>query len=116
MLLARIQRARPCVRFVSTSARRPSYRYLTGLVFGSSALLGAWVLPTDSPSDVPNRLDKIPLSTLVRSYVVYSMCSLPLLVDKSPEILSALTSIPGAKQITEAFLRATFFSQVTSVQ
>ncbi|KAF9556320.1 FAD-linked oxidoreductase [Agrocybe pediades] len=39
------------------------------------------------------------------------MCSVPVLVDASPKILSVLSSIPGVKQITEAFVRVTFFNQ-----
>jgi proline dehydrogenase len=52
------------------------------------------------------------LAALVRAYTVYSMCSIPFLVDHAHDILSALRSIPGAKQLTDAFVRATFFSQV----
>src|SRR5277367_235059 len=36
------------------------------------------------------------LAALVRAYAVYSLCSVPLLVDNSPEIFSVLRSIPGA--------------------
>ncbi|TFK38690.1 FAD-linked oxidoreductase-like protein [Crucibulum laeve] len=49
------------------------------------------------------------LKTLVRSYFVFSMCSVPRLVDASPKILEVLSSIPGIKQLTEAFVRVTFF-------
>lgn len=52
------------------------------------------------------------LGSFVRAYTVYTMCSVPALVDASPRILSFLTSIPGIKQITEAFVRVTFFDQV----
>ncbi|OBZ80094.1 Proline dehydrogenase 1, mitochondrial [Grifola frondosa] len=54
---------------------------------------------------------RTPLSTLIRTYVVYAMCSIPPLVDYSPAILAALLSIPGIKQITEAAVRITFFNQ-----
>ena len=53
-----------------------------------------------------------PLSELVRTYVVYTLCSVPFLVDWSPTILSTLMAIPGLKQITEAVVRVTFFDQV----
>lgn len=56
-----------------------------------------------------------PLSALVRSYVVYTMCSIPPLVDWSPKLLSIMLSVPGLKQITEAFVRVTFFNQVSLV-
>ncbi|PPQ68478.1 hypothetical protein CVT25_008404 [Psilocybe cyanescens] len=51
------------------------------------------------------------LGSLVRAYAVYSMCSVPALVDASPKLLSTLSSIPGVRQITEAFVRVTFFDQ-----
>lgn len=53
-----------------------------------------------------------PISTLLRSYIVYSLCSIPTLVDWSPTILGTLFSIPGVRQITEAIVRVTFFEQV----
>src|SRR6266850_993926 len=56
----------------------------------------------------------IPLHKLFTSYVVYSMCSVPGLVDASPGFLAVCTSIPGLRQLTEAFVRATFFTQVRS--
>lgn len=52
------------------------------------------------------------LGSLVRAYTVYTICSVPALVDASPRVLSFLTSIPGIRQITEEFVRATFFDQV----
>ena len=52
------------------------------------------------------------LGSFVRAYTVYTLCSVPALVDASPRILSVLTSVPGIKQITEAFVRITFFDQV----
>ena len=52
------------------------------------------------------------LGSFVRAYTVYTICSVPTLVDASPRLLSFLTSIPGIKQITEAFVRITFFDQV----
>ena len=55
-----------------------------------------------------------PLPQLVTSYVVYSICSIPGLVDASPALLALCTSMPGLRQLTEAFVRATFFAQVRS--
>lgn len=51
-------------------------------------------------------------STLLRSYAVFSMCDVPALVDYSPKLLEVFTAVPVVKQITEAFVRATFFNQV----
>lgn len=52
------------------------------------------------------------LGSFIRAYTVYTICSVPALVDASPRLLSFLTSIPGIKQITEGFVRITFFDQV----
>ena len=53
------------------------------------------------------------LSSLLRSYAVYTMCSIPPLVDWSPTILSTCLSIPIVRSITEAFVRITFFDQAS---
>jgi len=52
------------------------------------------------------------LGSFIRAYTVYTMCAVPALVDASPRLLSFMSSIPGLKQITEAFVRITFFDQV----
>ncbi|KAF8491276.1 FAD-linked oxidoreductase-like protein [Gautieria morchelliformis] len=65
-------------------------------------------------SDVDNSTSsrsRTSLSTLLRAYVVYALCSVPVLVDYSPTVLATLTMIPGVKQITEAIVRSTFFAQ-----
>ncbi|KAF9529860.1 FAD-linked oxidoreductase-like protein [Crepidotus variabilis] len=48
---------------------------------------------------------------MVRAYVVYSICSIPWLVDSAPDILQRLSSLPVIKQITEGLVRVTFFKQ-----
>ena len=53
-----------------------------------------------------------PISALLRSYVVYSMCSIPSLVDASPKILDTLNAVPGLRQAAHALVRVTFFNQV----
>jgi hypothetical protein len=63
--------------------------------------------PTPTPTPTPT-----PLSKLLTSYVVYSACSIPGLVEASPALLATCASIPGLRQLTEAFIRATFFKQV----
>ena len=78
-------------------------------VFTVSSLLLATTVFAD------NGVEKIKdpsLGSFVRAYTVYTICSVPALVDASPRLLSFLTSIPGIKQITEAFVRITFFDQV----
>lgn len=64
-------------------------------------------------TDEPLAARQVPLSSLFRSYVVYTMCSVPMLIDWSPSILSALSSVPGIKQATELVIRHTFFDQVS---
>ncbi|KIK65953.1 hypothetical protein GYMLUDRAFT_38417 [Collybiopsis luxurians FD-317 M1] len=55
--------------------------------------------------------DSAPLSSLFRTYVVYTMCSFPTLIDAAPKMLDVLMGIPVVRNVTEAFVRATFFGQ-----
>lgn len=50
---------------------------------------------------------------LIRSYLVYTACSLPFLIDTAPSLLHVFTHspIPGLRQITEFLVRHTFFAQ-----
>ncbi|KAF8878434.1 FAD-linked oxidoreductase-like protein [Infundibulicybe gibba] len=64
-----------------------------------------------SSASTTNEEPKTSLRSLIRSYVVYTMCSMPILIDNSPRVLEVLSRIPLVKQITEAFVRATFFDQ-----
>ncbi|KAK0449641.1 FAD-linked oxidoreductase-like protein [Desarmillaria tabescens] len=76
----------------------------TGLGLSSSSI--------HADSDSNDSADKkTPLRELVRSYIVFTMCSFPTLIDLSPTMLDVLTSIPGVKQVTEALVRVTFFNQ-----
>ena len=98
------------------SAAHPS-RSLRFSVAGGGALTATLMLglgcslyadaPLPSKDGVP-----IPLSRFITSYVVYSACSIPGLVDASPALLSFCASVPGLRHLTEAFVRATFFKQV----
>lgn len=69
----------------------------------------------DEDAYQPAQRGQAPLTTLLRSYVVYSLCAVPALVDWSPTILATMFAIPGVKQVTEAIVRVTFFSQVRSL-
>ncbi|KAG8859056.1 hypothetical protein FRB96_004626 [Tulasnella sp. 330] len=83
--------------------------YATAVSFGivgvtlASPMVNA---STDTANTQPNQDS---MSALIRSYVVYSICSVPSLVDSAPSVLSFCQSIPGLKQIAEAFVRVTFF-------
>ena len=96
-------------------------RLTLGLV--STTLLGSIIffkLPTTHAdgqlarsNSVDRKEDKTSLLSLIRTYAVYTLCSVPVLVDKSPQILAVLMRVPGISQITEAAVRATFFAQVS---
>lgn len=93
---------------------RPTKRPRLGrITLASSLLLGGSLLVVSPSENQPT-----PLSTLLRSYFVYSMCSIPTLVDYAPTILDTLMSsrIPFVKQVTEAVVRATFFAQVFHIR
>ena len=54
----------------------------------------------------------VPLTSLLRSYFVFSVCSVPALVDWSPRVISFATSVPGLKQLAGVLVRWSFFAQV----
>ncbi|KAL1732563.1 FAD-linked oxidoreductase-like protein, partial [Schizophyllum commune] len=89
----------------SYALRRP----LLGAAFAAGALGATHTLHADAPPVAVSPSE--PLSAYVRTYVVYSLCSIPFVVDASPKILSWLTAVPGVRTVTEAAVRATFFNQ-----
>ena len=112
---------RPSFRTLTTSPQKPRFTNARKLaVAGLSATtflgltLSTSAIYADAQEQIPIEgvLQTAPLSELVRAYVVYSLCSVPFLVDWSPAILSTLLAIPGVKQITEGIVRVTFFDQV----
>jgi proline dehydrogenase len=111
-----VKPSRPCNRMFEWSGVRPS-RSLRISAAGSGALTATltlglgYSLYADAPLP-PKERGHTPLSKFFTSYVVYSALSIPGLVDASPALLAFCTSIPGLRQLTEAFVRATFFKQV----
>ncbi|PFH48288.1 hypothetical protein AMATHDRAFT_150233 [Amanita thiersii Skay4041] len=105
--------------FTRTSAvhrwSRSGYRHRLALATVSTGALffGLNKLHADSENNesFQNGYAKASLSSLFRAYTVYSMCSIPSLVEYSPGILKILSSVPGIRQITEGFVRITFFNQ-----
>lgn len=88
----------------------------TRIALFSSGLLGGTIYLTRPAirADVyqeDRSARQVPFPTLLRSYVVYSLCSIPLVIDSSPTILSFFLSIPGVRYITQAVIRSTFFAQ-----
>ena len=69
--------------------------------------------PTPSQSLPTPSIQLSPTSTLLRSYLVYTLCSLPFLIDSAPSLLQFFTRspIPGLKGLTEWGVRRTFFAQ-----
>ncbi|KAK7064927.1 proline dehydrogenase [Favolaschia claudopus] len=108
------------VRHASSTPRlaRRNLALVSGGVALGLGTLWASKIHADSAAVVTNPRAKndpdatrSPFGTLVRAYVVYSMCSIPVLVDSAPWILQTFSSIPGIKWITEAIVRVTFFDQ-----
>ncbi|KAF7298084.1 Proline dehydrogenase [Mycena chlorophos] len=105
-------------RYAST-APPPRPRRRLGLATGGAAigLAASLAFASKAHSDAavpPPKQEQAAKSTfgaLLRAYVVYSMCSVPSLVDNAPWLLDTLTSVPGLKWATEAFVRVTFFDQ-----
>jgi hypothetical protein len=105
-----------CYRTLPRRSAARSSRILRISAAGGGALtatLLCWGYPLYA--DVPSPLKEptpTPLSKLLASCVVYSACSIPGLVEASPALLALCASIPGLRQLTEGFIRATFFKQV----
>ncbi|KAJ3733210.1 FAD-linked oxidoreductase [Lentinula guzmanii] len=95
---------------VPTPRRSSRLKLIFGGIFVSASGLGYFTLHGGDDNDHATK-PRTPLSTLLRSYCVFAMCSIPPLVDKSPAILGVLTSIPGIRQLTYVFVRNTFFNQ-----
>ncbi|THH17138.1 hypothetical protein EW146_g3612 [Bondarzewia mesenterica] len=98
----------------ASSNRFLRYGLLSGGLLGVSLYIGhniSTIYADHAETAKESQRPLTPISSLIRSYAVYTMCSFPALVDRSPSILAFLTSVPGLKQITEAFVRRTFFAQ-----
>ncbi|KAG5651849.1 hypothetical protein H0H81_007225 [Sphagnurus paluster] len=90
----------------SASERKP--RLLLGLV-GGTAVLATSIIYADSVNADP-AADSLP--ALFRAYAVYSMCSIPAIVDNAPALLRlADLPIPGARWLIQSLVRVTFFDQ-----
>ncbi|TFK67661.1 FAD-linked oxidoreductase [Pluteus cervinus] len=59
----------------------------------------------------PTRGSRPTMDSLIRAYIVYTMCSSTTLVDSSPTILKTLMGIPGLNYVVEWVVRKTFFDQ-----
>jgi len=84
------------------------------VLVSTTILLNPKLANDEAPDGISRPERKKSLTSLLRSYFVYSLCAIPPVVDSAPTIISALESIPGIRQITEAIIRATFFAQVSA--
>lgn len=66
----------------------------------------------DDTSVEGSSIRSAPLTSLLRSYLVFSVCSVPAFVDWSPHVLSFMAAVPGLKQLAAALVRRSFFAQV----
>ncbi|KAJ6474464.1 FAD-linked oxidoreductase [Mycena vitilis] len=82
---------------------------ITAKLHGDSATAAAF--PATSKTKRDEGAIRSSFGTLLRTYVVYTMCSIPALVDNAPWLLETLRSIPGLRWITESIVRVTFFDQ-----
>lgn len=117
-ILGRANKPRIQWRNASTHASRSNTkrRNLLGVVSGG-ALLAVGLSPFYASSiyadaAVSDESSELTLGALIRYYVVYTMCSIPVLVDNSPRLLQFAT-LPGINWIAETFVRITFFDQVS---
>lgn len=114
-----------CFRSQSTSSARSTGDNgrkigFTLLAAGGLATTVAMTLPNASADSSPQP-DCPPTSSIhtasygqmARSYFVYTLCSIPLIIDYAPSLLHTFTHspIPGLKSITEGIVRYTFFAQ-----
>ena len=103
----------PSSRRVSASRITPiGVAFLSCGIIGGAIYTNQGVIHADSDTNkLRSTRSRTSLSSLLRSYVVYTLCSVPALVDYSPTVLATLTTIPGVKHVAEAIVRSTFFAQ-----
>ena len=130
-LRSSLVRSRPCLRLCKRqlssqstptkvpiiSSRGLRWGLASGALLTTSAAVFQATVHADTPDDdKPAHRKPTPLSSLVRSYIVYTSFCIPGLVDWSPTILETLSSIPRGRPTTEAVVRITFFDQVSSTR
>ncbi|RDB24578.1 Proline dehydrogenase 1, mitochondrial [Hypsizygus marmoreus] len=104
------------------SGRSDKHRRTIGIVSGGALLaLGLSpfyvsnihadaALPAQGSPPTVNDSDEASLGSLIRAYAVFTMCSIPVLVDNSPKLLE-LAMLPGIRWFAETLVRITFFEQ-----
>ncbi|KAF9074035.1 FAD-linked oxidoreductase [Rhodocollybia butyracea] len=101
-------------RFGRLVSRRATALVGVGLgTIGASTFIADRVIQADASLAPYTSIESnsAPLGNLIRTYVVYSICSFPTFVDAAPKLLEVLMGIPIVRNITEALVRVTFFDQ-----
>ncbi|CAO1635235.1 unnamed protein product [Parajaminaea phylloscopi] len=103
-------------RLLAQAREERSGRWHKGRVFiflGPLLLVPLVLFDVDDSRNPTPPLTLLSNTDLARSYVVYTICSFPALVDAAPSLLewASTTSIPGVKWISEALVKLTFFDQ-----
>lgn len=109
--------------FRASRAFRTQVGYKRAYYVGAG-LGAAVVLPTTLMADtvedqlatsprISNSLSSMSTGSIIRSYLVYTACSIPFLIDYAPTLLSTFTKspIPGLSSLTNFIVRHTFFAQ-----
>ncbi|KAF9529861.1 FAD-linked oxidoreductase-like protein [Crepidotus variabilis] len=98
--------------------RRILARTTLATLITSSIALGSKIYADEEEStDVgEDNLAKPSLSSMIRAYFVFSLCSMPWLVDHAPDILQTLSGVPIIKQVTEGVVRVTFFKHFVGAE
>lgn len=97
--------------FPTLTARRLTLFATTTLLIGLPT--AAFYLDGDGDHDTPEVREQPSILSLLRSYAVFTICSVPPVVDHAPDIISALLAVPGIKQLAELGIKYTFFDQVS---
>lgn len=105
----RVNATEPGASWLPATHRRGVVVALLGSLLFTPLLLS----DCDKGSVATHSLTLLSNAELVRSYVVYTTCSFPTLVDTAPALLdwASTTSIPGVKWAFHQIVKATFFRQ-----
>ncbi|CAO1632394.1 unnamed protein product [Sympodiomycopsis kandeliae] len=103
--------------------RSPLYRRPGVYVLAAIPLIGIPLLLRDDDDESSSKDKRASLTLLsnrdlVRSYVVYSLCSFPSLIDIAPALIEWAWSsyIPGVKFMAELVIKFTFFEQFVGAE
>lgn len=109
---------RPVHAFHQSRLSRPQQR---GLIVGIGATIVSLGIPnaihlesTENKSSKHSEREQRTIGSLLRSYAVFTLCSIPPFVDNAPQILSSFMAVPIVRQITEVAIKYSFFDQVRS--